>query len=115
MALKQLVRRKKELNLQLNSILTDKQQLESREKGIRVKLNELDKKVEFANKEPSLSEHAILRYLERVEGIDIEKLRSEIMTTKVIEMIKMLGTGTIPSGKYKLRVIDNVVVTIINI
>ena len=62
--------------------------------------------------EPRLTDHALLRYLERIEGIDIPAIRSGIMTDKVIAAIKA-GASSITVSGAKFRIVDNNLVTII--
>lgn len=61
--------------------------------------------------EPRLSDHALLRYLERIKGVDVEGARREIMTPSVIEAIKAMATSVIVNGA-KFLVRDGCVVTI---
>ncbi len=72
-----------------------------------------------------ITEHAILRYLERVEGVDIERVKKDILDDKVLRQIKTLGTGYYPCTKrfeawknredmpFRIRVRDNSVVTVL--
>jgi hypothetical protein len=51
-----------------------------------------------------VSDHAVLRYLERVEGVDIEGLRCRIARTVAIAAEQPMATGVISNGfVYKLR------------
>lgn len=60
-----------------------------------------------------VSEHAIIRYLERVGGMDIEAIERQILSEDVLNSIKTFGgNGTYPSGEYKAIVKDYVIVTI---
>jgi hypothetical protein len=66
-------------------------------------------------KEIQVSEHAILRYLERVKGMDITELQKEILTESVLKMIDVLGgNGTYPADGFSVVIRDNTVVTIKN-
>lgn len=61
-----------------------------------------------------VSEHAILRYLERVEGIDIEAVKRKIVSRSAETQIKALGSGVFPVGaSHKLRVRKGYVVTVL--
>lgn len=61
----------------------------------------------------TVSEHAILRYLERVDGINLEQIISKISTDKLKEMVNVLGSGTFPvDGKFSVKVKNNVVVSV---
>lgn len=64
-----------------------------------------------------VTDHAIVRYFERVEGRDIDKIKTEINNPELIRWYKTIGDG----GKYpvnnKYRAVINggVVVTIVPI
>lgn len=63
-----------------------------------------------------LSEHAILRYFERVVGIDTDAIKPLIFTEDMMELIETLGgeKGKYPHKDGFMVVIkDNVVVTIV--
>lgn len=60
-----------------------------------------------------VSEHAVLRYIERNLGIDVKEIESQIITESVIEQYKILGNGKYPIGDGLKAVIkDNVVLTV---
>jgi len=60
-----------------------------------------------------VSDHALVRYLERVYGIDMDAIRSEILTP-VVQIAEGFGCGTI-IGKHGCRVMirDGVVTTVV--
>lgn len=64
--------------------------------------------------EPVVSEHAVLRYLERVQGLDIEAIKDEILAGRR-EQIRKLNSCNIkmPNGS-KMVVRGRVVVTILD-
>ena len=64
---------------------------------------------------PKVSEHAIVRYFERVLGFDIETIQDEILTPEILTMMETLGkNGTYPLGEeFRIKVKDNTVVTIL--
>lgn len=68
-----------------------------------------------AGNEIIISEHAILRYIERVLQIPLEEIEQKIVSSTLKEQIKMLGDGSYPleNGKYRIVVKDNIVVTIL--
>jgi hypothetical protein len=49
-----------------------------------------------------VSEHALLRFLERVHGIDMQRVRKTILPREIAESIKTLGTG-----HYRVDVVDH--------
>lgn len=67
-----------------------------------------------SSEELVVSEHAILRYLERVEGLDISVIKEKILKdTKLATMTQTLGSGTYPhDGGFKVVTDGNIIVTI---
>ena len=68
--------------------------------------------LEANSKEPIVSEHALLRYIERVYGIDLDELRGKILNPQTKEWIEQFGSGKIPSDGCRLIVKNRVVVTV---
>lgn len=67
-----------------------------------------------ANKEITISEHALLRYLERVSKVDTESVKKSIITPELIKMVETLGgNGKYPVGNITLVMRDYVVTTIL--
>jgi len=66
-----------------------------------------------------VSEHAILRYFERVLGYDLEKIKSVIVPPQTQQQIEHFGGGTFPVSSnnnlppFKIRVRNNTVVTVL--
>lgn len=60
-----------------------------------------------------ISEHAMLRYLQRVHGIDLEQVQREMLPSGVEEQIRTLGSGLFPVDGFSLRVRDGQVVTVV--
>lgn len=78
--------------------------------SIEGKIASLQKKT----KQLIISEHAILRYLERVKGIDLEQIRSEMILPKMKVAMEQFKDGTFSGpNNCKLVVKDNTVVTIL--
>lgn len=63
----------------------------------------------------TVSEHAIIRYIERVMGIDIEDIATKILPESAQEYIEQLGNGHYPvnHGEFKIVVKDGVVITVL--
>lgn len=76
--------------------------------------NEELRKLHSPNGDPVVSEHAIIRWLERVKGIDLNQIRAEILNGRSAQ-IRKLGTCNIklPNG-MKMVVRGHVVVTILD-
>lgn len=81
-------------------------------------IQELEKKISYLEKPKELvvSEHAILRYFERVLGFNIEEIRTKLLDQQVRDCVEALGgNGTFPTkDNIKLIIRDKVVTTIID-
>ena len=60
-----------------------------------------------------VSEHSLLRYIERVLGIDLNVLRNKILSDEDAKVISALGNGTFPKDGFKIKIKDGVVVTVL--
>lgn len=65
------------------------------------------------NKEVKVSDHALLRYIERVMGADLDKFRAAILTEQNRKAIEFAGDCTIKSGGVEFVVKNRTVVTVI--
>lgn len=78
------------------------------------------KRLETFVKEPTLpiktvhvTDHAIVRYMERCMGIDIDAVKRELLADGRENMIKKLRSGKFPMGNgAKLVVVEGNVVTV---
>ena len=64
-----------------------------------------------------ITDHAVIRYLERVKGIDINMIKSEMIDKRTIEAINKLNckkTFHIVKKDCVLKIIDKKVVTVLN-
>lgn len=59
-----------------------------------------------------VSEHALLRWLERVDGVDLEALRLRILSGTTASSIEFAGTGTVQKEGHTLVFKDRVIVTV---
>lgn len=114
----------KELQSLLNNAQAEKKAIEEKIKELETaksslsttisNLNESIKSYTNRQKDLIVSEHAILRYLLRVQGLDIAQVARDLVPDRIKEQIKMLGNGTypIPEKGFKIVVKENVIVTI---
>lgn len=104
------------INFEIDNIKAQQKVLQSSMDKQRAQLKKYQEELlslQMDSKEIIISEHAILRYLERVYKLDITKLYKEIVTPKVQEQIKEFGNGTYSVEAFSIKVVDNVVVTIL--
>jgi len=74
-------------------------------------LKEIRNKVDALKKEPRVSDHAVVRYLERIYGFSFEDVRKELLTPVVIAAMAA-GVDTVKTAKGKLKIRENCVVTV---
>lgn len=113
----------KKLESMKSSLKAEISSLELEEKGLKeelsikkARLNTLNQRIKNlgAKKGLTVSEHAILRYLERVEGLDLKEIEEKILPESEKPKIRTLGNGHYPinKGEFKIIVKDGVVVTL---
>lgn len=59
---------------------------------------------------PIVSEHALLRYLARVQGVDLDAVRSAILANGVAEQINALKRCRLPIGNGAVLIVEDRVV-----
>jgi hypothetical protein len=59
-----------------------------------------------------VSNHALLRFAERVLKIDFEEIKKSILSDQVLRLYKELGNGKYPNGTYHVVIENNCVKTI---
>jgi hypothetical protein len=107
----QLSKLKGEYEVLKKQVTDSQKQCSFKKKGI----NMIEHKIHLLTQDSdtTITEHAILRYLERVKGIDLTEIENEILTPKVKEMIETLGrTGVYPNNKFQVCLKNNRVITI---
>ena len=61
-----------------------------------------------------ISDHAVLRYLERTECIDIQRLKKTLLNKQMRKKIRCMGDGKYAiAGGLRMVVRDNTVVTVL--
>lgn len=112
-SLKTLLRREKELLSEIEDIKRTKKDIERNLGSKTKKLEVIRNQIAGCQKEVIVSEHAILRYIERVLGIDIEEVRKIIVDDDTEILIKNLKPHKINRGEYSIIVENNTVTTVI--
>lgn len=115
--LKGLTSQKIKLEEQI-SLLKKEQSLLSKEindKGL--KLKEIENKISnlSRNDKITVSEHALLRYCERILNINMKDILAEILDEDFINQYQILGKGTYPikDKGFRVKITDGVVVTVL--
>lgn len=117
------VRQHKQLKSQLNNLLADSESLKieiaNKQREYNQKLNSiqiLKEEMEKINNSENLkvSEHAIVRYFERVKGFSIEEIEKEILSPQVIDLVgKLGGNGSYPNNNFSVVMKNHTVITIV--
>jgi len=81
----------------------------------RRQLKELKVKIDnYQEQDISVSDHAIVRYLERIKGLDIEEYKQEILSKEVLSLIEKLGnSGSYPNQDFQIVLKNGVVITVL--
>lgn len=109
--LKQLQSRKSRLEVEIKQLDIQSKELQSRLDKTRHQFRELSKRIHtLQNSNPTITEHAILRYIERAMGFNIEQIKNEILTDDLAEKIKLLGSGHYPVPGECLAVVKNMTI-----
>ena len=89
-----------------------KKNLELKEK--RIELNEIMTAIKNIenNNDVVISEHAILRYLERVKGFNLEDIKNEMLDARTRESLKVLPVNKIKCDGYNLIIKNKVITTV---
>jgi len=94
----EVANKQREYNAKRNKIQALKEEIDRFEKNGNIKV----------------SEHAIVRYFERVKGFNISDIEKEILTEEVLKMVEQLGgNGGYPNKDFKVLMKDFTVTTIV--
>lgn len=105
-----LKRKQEDINQQIRSAITESRRLADA-------IKEEEKKLYVGGVQ--ITDHALLRYIQRVCDIDVSELRKEMIPSTLKNQIDVLGNnGTFPAingkGKqYNLRIVDGVITTVV--
>lgn len=112
--LKQLQSRKAKLEVDLKGKRKDLGSIQNEVKNMESQLCEIQNKIKsISDSDIVVTEHAIIRYLERCKGLDLDAVKSEILSEERRKMIKAMGNGKFPIGDgARIVVKGNSIVTI---
>lgn len=111
--LKQLESRRAKLRVEAD--VAEKTWLEAKKAfdSAQLRVTEIDQQIAQLSAsavEPVLTEHALLRYLERVKGLDLAQLKAEILAPDTVLKIKALKTCRLAIGGGVALIVDSGVV-----
>lgn len=101
----------------LASMTRQGQQGRPRYRALSDQLAKLEKQISDINKNQLVvTEHALLRYIERVHGVDLDAIHDELLSDTLVAQIEALGDGCYPIGNQtQVRVKNNVIVTVVKL
>lgn len=98
-----------QLNIRLEKLKRERDQKASRLGGLRQKLRQVNNQDGI-----KISEHAMLRYFERVLGHNLKDVEQSILTPDLLKMTEVLGpNGVYPVKDFQVKMKDNTIVTIL--
>ena len=114
--LKQLQSQKAKLEIELKQTIEEKRNAIDKHSRVIIKLKNIEDRISCLTCDTVIiSEHAILRYIEKQMGIDLKKIENKILTEKLISQIQTIGNGKYPIGgnsKLKAVVKDRTIITL---
>lgn len=112
--LKGLQVRVAKLESEINLLEADKDSLVKTIGAKRSELNRLNQRIQAFNvSEPVVTEHALLRYIERVMGVDLKQITDTILSTQNRSAIAFSRNCKIKTNGVELIVKDRKVVSVI--
>ena len=106
--LKIIIGKKESKKVEISNAQKEQAALLKSEKDLRDKISAIKE-----DKGITVSEHAILRYLERVKLIDLKAIEEEIITEKLKSAVSILGgNGKYPLNGCRAILKNNTIVTI---
>jgi len=115
--LKQLSSRLNEARSELEAERLRQREINAKVGSLESRIHKLQEQIKIytqGEKGLTITEHAIIRYLERVIGLNIEELKNKIVPSDVLEKIKSLGgSGSFPVEGCTLKVKGYTVVSIV--
>ena len=113
--LKQLQSRKAKLEVDVDAFKQDMIEKQKAHSKAVSQLQEVDKQIgSLQDLDVIISEHSIIRYMERAMGLDIDQIKDQILTEDMLISIKAMGSGKYPMREGLTAVVkDNTIVTVV--
>ena len=81
-------------------------------KALQNKIDQLTAELRKYRIEPTVTEHALLRYLERFMGVNLEDVKNMMMPPETAKVVKFVVNGKVPIPGGKLVVKNMAIVTV---
>jgi len=97
--LKQLQSRKAKIEVSLKSLEMEAKEKQQACSKARNQLQAIKREIkDLQESDVIVTEHAMLRYLERAMGLDLGEIKKKILTEQNIVLIENMGSGKYPIG-----------------
>ena len=110
--IKTLLRREKVLISEIEDIKGKKKEIDKNLEIKRKKLEGVKAKIANAQESVIVSEHAVIRYIERVLGIDIKEIEKKIVDEETEKIIREMRPSRINKGEFSILIKDSTVTTV---
>lgn len=112
--LKALQVRRAKLEAEIRGMRGDIEMIETGIADRKAQIQSIDGQIKtMTEREPVVSEHALLRYIERVLNVDLEAIKGRILTEQNRKAIAFAGNCRIKSEGVEFVVKDRTVVSVI--
>ena len=105
-----------QLQLDFKTLQESQSRLKMENETKRKQIQEVEEKIQTlkgSHETIIISEHAIIRYLERVYGLDLEKIKEEILPASIAVQAKRIGNGRYGVTGHTVLIKDNVAITVL--
>ena len=110
--LNQLLKEKQDAEEYKSSAVADQNESQERIKNANKIIKQVNKEIESMKTEITVSDHSVLRYMERILGIDTEVYKKDMLSKINKSIINTIGDGEYPFGDHSVIVKNKTIVTI---
>ena len=110
--LKSLQVRKTKLEREIKELEREKNEVCQRLNEKKKQLSNVNSGIKQLQSNVVITEHILVRYLERVKGIDMEEIKKEILDDELKKQILTLGSGKFHRNGFRLIVKNNSILTV---
>lgn len=115
--LKGLETKYKELETKRNMVIKEAHDKQKQASKLKKEMGQIKQQIDHLKQKKDgniiVSEHAMLRYIERVLGIDLDDLQKKILDENDAKVVGAMGNGTFPRDGFSIKVKDGTVVTVL--
>lgn len=113
--LKQLQSRRQKLQVEIENLNAEGKILFHKQQELRNNVKKINMEIaKLKTRDIVITEHALLRYFERVLNYDLDKIKNEMLSKDTKAKIMVIGNGQYPiNNEYKIVVKSNSIISVI--